>query len=99
IDLYVVDVTARKAAQVELEEALYEHKNVLDTIPDLIFSLDLNGGLENWNRRFEEVTGYDGAMIAESAVLNLFRDDDRPRVAQALLDCLERGVADVECDL
>lgn len=44
-------------AEEGLAKALSERENVLETIPDVIYTLDVDRRLSGWNRKLEVVTG------------------------------------------
>jgi PAS domain S-box-containing protein len=65
---------------------------VLDSLGDLLFVADLEGNLLRWNSRFEAVTGYSAAGIAELDPLEFFADRD----AESIADVFERVEAGEE---
>ena len=48
----------RRRAEQERARALAEIRNVIETAPDIMFTLDTHGNMVRWNRRVEAVTGY-----------------------------------------
>jgi PAS domain S-box-containing protein len=88
------DVTERRQAEERLAEALRQRENVMNTVPDIIYTLDCQGRLQDWNRRLERVTGRSAAALAGLSALEVFAAADRGRVAatiEHLGDGLRRG--------
>jgi len=96
--LILRDVTERE----QRREALLEERRfidqALDTLTDVFYVVDPDGGLRRWNQRFEEVTGYDEDTLADIAAVELFADADRERIATAIEQTLAGGDVSVEAD-
>ena len=94
----VEDVTARKVAEGALADALWERENIMETVPDIIYQLDLAGRLIGWNRRIEETTGYNPDELRGQSALTFFPDHERERVAAAMGMAYARGTMEIEAD-
>ena len=89
----------RKRAEEVLANALNEQKNIMDTIPDIIYLLDLEGKMVKWNRIGEIVTGFSAEEIKGKNVLDFFPDKDKPVVIKAIQEAFEKGHRDIEAGL
>jgi len=94
----VEDVTARKMAEEALADALWERENVMETVPDIIYRLDLEGRLVGWNRRIEETTGYGPEELRGRPALDFFPAHEHERVGAALGSAHTRGTIEIEAD-
>jgi len=74
-------------------------ENVVETIPDLIYAIDCEGRLLQWNRRLEEVTGLSGEELRGRDALDFFAPYERERVAEAIADAFREGYGHIEADL
>ncbi len=83
----------------DLANALTEHQNVLETVPDVLFRLDLSGNLVQWNRKMETVTGLPADMLQDRPALEFFGTDDRQNIASAIRQAFETGYVEVEGSL
>jgi len=92
------DITARAAAEAALADALRDHEQIMEAVPDIIYRLDLGARLVGWNRRMEEVTGYAPGALADRPALDFFPPRDQPRIAAAIAEALARGFVEVEAD-
>ena len=100
------DVTARQQAQAALAEAhqalareFAERQNIMETVPDILFRLDLAGRLTGWNRRMETVTELTPEELQNRDPLLLFAPAERDAIHAAILQAFAAGYAEVEADL
>jgi PAS domain S-box-containing protein len=97
-------VTQRlKASEEEVSRALQERRDIMETIPDLLYVLDLDGRLARWNQKCETATGYTAAELLGAPFLALVADTgserERERVGAALRTATETGYAEWEVAL
>ncbi len=97
--MLVRDITERKRAEDELAQALSERQSIFETVPDIIYMLDLNGNLVKWNSRAERVTGFSPGELMNKLALDLFPEEEQAGVAEAIWKAFETGFADVEAHL
>lgn len=87
--------------QTAAEELLAE-KNLMDSVmnslPGVFYFYDTSGRFLRWNERFEKVTGYSGAEIANCHPLEFFEGFDRELVNQKIAEVFEKGYAEVEAE-
>ena len=102
----VLDITARKCEQAALADAncalreeTAERQNIMETVPDILFRLDLSGRLIGWNRRMETVTGLSPEELQASDPLRLFVPAERGAVQKAIVQVFEAGYAEVDANL
>ncbi|MNX35906.1 Non-motile and phage-resistance protein [compost metagenome] len=91
-----LNITERKLAERSSAEALLRLRRVLDTLPDIVYELDMEGRLMDWNRAFEGVTGYSREELKGRVVVELFVEEDRPAIARAIADKFQGGQPTVE---
>lgn len=90
------EITERRLAQRASAAALLRLRRLLDTLPDIVYELDLEGRLRDWNRALEVVTGYSRAELDGRRVLELFVEADRPVITQAIATKAQGEQSDVE---
>ena len=73
--------------------------DVLETIPDLLYAVDLEGRVTHWNRRVEEMTGLSADELLGRPAVAFFPEHDRERVAAAMAHAVETGFGEVEAEL
>ncbi len=76
-----------------------ELSNLMETIPDIIWVVDLAGTLLLWNRRLEVVLGLSEPQLRGRSLSELFSPTDRPAVDQALRKGAEGGHCGFEAHL
>ena len=91
-----LDITERRLAQRASAAALRRLRRLLDTLPDIVYELDLEGRLRDWNRALELVTGYSHAELEGLQVLELFVEADRPVISGAIAAKAQGEQSDVE---
>ncbi len=75
----------------ELSEALQEHHNVMETVPDILFRLDMSGRLVQWNRKMETVTGLTPQELQDRPALDFFELVEQEKIAQAITQAFQTG--------
>jgi len=86
----------RRRADQELAQALAELNNVVDTIPDVMFTLDTQGNMVKWNRRVEEVTGYSSQELLNKSALAFVPPEEQICTAAAIRRAFTEGYAELE---
>ena len=79
-----LNITERKLAERSSAEALLRLRRVLDTLPDIVYELDMDGRLMDWNRAFEVVTGYSREELKGHDVVEFFVEEDRAAIARSI---------------
>jgi len=92
----VQDITDRKRAEEALADALKERESIMETVPDILYLLDLGGNLGRWNRRLEIVTGFSHSELRGRSALEFFPEEDRAIIAEAIRTAFDQGYADAE---
>ena len=70
--------------------------NIMDTIPDFLFTLDCQGSLITWNRRVVEVTGYTREELFGKPALDFVPPEEQERTAAAIRKAFTEGYAELE---
>jgi PAS domain S-box-containing protein len=86
----------RKQTEHERIQTLAELRNVIETVPDVIFRLDLRGNLAGWNKRLETVTGFVPGELKGRPALSFVPECEHERTAAAILRAFEEGYAELE---
>jgi PAS domain S-box-containing protein len=86
----------RQRAEEALAHALKERESIMDTIPDILYVLDLGGNLVRWNRKGEIITGFSPSELRGRPALEFFAEEDRAIIAEAIRTAFEQGYANSE---
>lgn len=89
------DITARKKAEEELTKASAERENIMETVQDIIYTLDLKGNLVSWNSAVEVVSGLSAEELMDKPAVEFFAEEDRAAIAEAIRKGLEEGIGEV----
>ena len=92
----ITDITERKQADRERAEALSNLQTIMETVPDVIFALDLEGRVAKWNLRLEAVTGYTREELQGKPALDMVPADEAEKTAAAIREAYEQGYAELE---
>ncbi|HEY6085790.1 MAG TPA: PAS domain S-box protein, partial [Nitrospira sp.] len=90
------DITERKRVEQERAQALYDLRNIMETVPDFMFTLDCQGNLVRWNSRVAEVTGYTPEELWLKHALAFVPPEERDRTAAAIQQALATGYAELD---
>ncbi len=93
-----VEIERRRAEQ-ERAQALVDLHNVMETVPDVMFTLDTQGSLVRWNRRLGEVTGYSPEELMNKPALALMPPEEQTRTAAAIQRAFTEGYAELDGQL
>jgi PAS domain S-box-containing protein len=89
--------------RMESEQALREERafidQALDTLTDLFYVLDTDGTFRRWNDRVSAVTGYTDAELTDMQGTEIFPEDERDRVSDAIAETLATGATTLEADI
>lgn len=77
-------------------QTLAELRNVLETPPDVIFTLDLHGNLAGWNKRLETVTGLVPEELTGRPAISFVPEGEHEQTAAVILRAFEEGYAELE---
>jgi PAS domain S-box-containing protein len=91
----VVEFERRRAEQ-ERAQALADLHNVMETVPDVMFTLDTQGNLVKWNRRLGDVTGYSPEELLNKPALAFVPLEEQTRTAAAIQRAFTEGYAELD---
>jgi PAS domain S-box-containing protein len=83
----LVDITARKKAQIEGEAAASSLSAIVDSSDDAIISKDLNGTITSWNKSAERLFGYTAEELIGKSITLLIppdRQNEEPQILARL---------------
>lgn len=90
------DVTERHRVERERLQALNDLRNVMETVPDFMFTLDTQGNFVTWNRRVGEITGYSPEELLNKPALAFVPPGERTRTAAAIQQAFTEGYAELD---
>lgn len=90
------DITEQRKLQNELNKIVHEYNTITATVPDVMYTLNLNGELVWWNKTFERLTGLNEAELQGKNALDVIAENDREKVAAAIKQTVVKGFAEVE---
>ena len=78
------DITKRRRAEEALRESEEKHKSLLKNIPDIIFTIDLEGKITFVSQRTKEILGYENEETITMNILNFIPEEDHQRAMENL---------------
>jgi PAS domain S-box-containing protein len=90
------DITKQKRVGQERLQTLLDLRNMLDTIPDFMFTLDGQANLVNWNKRAVEATGYRPEELLNKSALAFVPPEERDRTTAAIQQAFIEGYAELD---
>ena len=91
---YILDITARKQDEYELNQARERAQVTLHSIADAVITTDLNGQIEYLNPSAARLTGWDSEIargLSIQRIFCLFNEDSREEVEDPIRQCLACG--------
>lgn len=86
----------RRRTEQEHAQALADLHNVIETVPDVMFTLDIKGNLVKWNRRLGDVTGYSPEELLNKPALAFVPLEEQTRTAAAIQRAFVEGYAELD---
>ncbi|MBE0673968.1 MAG: PAS domain S-box protein [Bacteroidales bacterium] len=95
LDGIIMDISLRKAAEQAAKETERNYKEMLDSLPQPVFELDMEGRLVIGNKAGYEFFGTPaGAPQNTISVLDLFLEEDRPRIVENIRNSAQGILSD-----
>lgn len=93
------DITERQRVEQERLRRLSDLKNIMETVPDIMFTLDTGGNLVGWNSRLVLVTGYEPGELLNKSALSFVPREEHTQTASAIQQALTEGYAELDGQL
>ncbi len=90
------DITERQQIEALLTKTLNEYENIMNTVPEIICLLNLNGNLKKWNRKGEIATGFSAEELMGKNVLDFFPEEENAIISETIQEVFKKGYGDVE---
>lgn len=75
-----IEITDRKRMEEDLRESERRYRNLVEQVPDIIFSLDRDGRFSFVNLQMESFLGYPVSRILETSLTQYVLPEDKPTV-------------------
>ncbi|MDX2250738.1 MAG: PAS domain S-box protein [Nitrospira sp.] len=85
-----------KGAGKDAAQHLLNLHQMIETVPDIIFTLDLQGNLVGWNKRLQTVTGFTPQELNGRPALAFVPEHEHAQTAAAIQRAFEDGYAELE---
>ena len=84
----------------EVRESLREERDFIEqtvnSLNDVFYVIDVDGTFRRWNDHLVEAVGYTDAEIGEMRATDLFPEEERERIAEAIAETIETGTVTIE---
>jgi PAS domain S-box-containing protein len=84
----------RKKTEDALRESEYKHKSLIENIPDIIFTIDLEGKITFVSKRTKEILGYENKETINRNILNFIPEEDYQRAMESLQSTIMNSLLD-----
>lgn len=85
-----------KQAEKGAAQHLFDLHQMIETVPDIIFTLDLQGDLVGWNKRLQTVTGFTPQELTGRSALAFVPEHEHAQTAAAIQRAFAEGYAELE---
>jgi two-component system cell cycle sensor histidine kinase/response regulator CckA len=96
-----LEETARELGRAHetVARALADRENIMESVADILYTLDDSGMLRGWNRRLEHVTHFQPEELRGRLVPEMFEAEDRAAVAAVIRAAADGGHGEQEARL
>ena len=98
LSIFIRDITERKKAEQEINEARNLADKLIDSLPGVFYFYDQNGKFIRWNDQFEDVTGYSGKEIADMHPSDFFTEEQKEYITGRIEQVFAVGENDAQAD-
>jgi PAS domain S-box-containing protein len=92
------DITQQRRAEDDLRESEFFHRQILELLPGLVFTMRPDGYCDYQNKHWHEHTGVPASQLAGAGWMSLLHPDDRTHAREAWEDAVAgRRAYDLEC--
>jgi PAS domain S-box-containing protein/putative nucleotidyltransferase with HDIG domain len=98
-DGVIKDITERKQAEQAIKDAKAFADSLIQSLPDIFYLIDQQGGLLQWNKKGPELLGIPPEEMPGQNVLNFICEKDRPLIIRKIQEALVTGSAETEARL
>jgi len=95
----VRDITEIRKVEAELQQARVYTDAILSSVPGILYLYDEHGTLVQWNKTFNEVTGFSDEELRHKTIPDWFDDEEKELVTTAAGQVLEKGRSTIEARL
>ncbi len=89
--------------EVKQREALRQEKqftqDIINSLPGIFYMFDNSGRLINWNKRFEQLTGFNNDQLFDMVAADFFEGEDKERIAATMAETYKIGQSSMEAEL
>ena len=93
------EIEERKRAEQSLRDEKHLSDMTIDSLPGIFYIFDDHGRFLRWNKNFQKTSGYSAEEIARMHPLDLFVDDDRRTIEDAIQGVFVNGENAAEAHL
>lgn len=93
------EINERRWAFEELAKAQNEHEHIVESIPFIIYALNVDRNLVRWNSRLTEATGILGNEVMGRPILDFIARNDWEKIVEAMRKAEEKGYSSVDACL
>ncbi len=98
-DGVIKDITERRQAEQAIKDAKAFADSLIQSLPDIFYLIDQQGGLLQWNKKGPELLGIPPEEMPGQNVLNFICEKDRPLIIRKIQEALVNGSAETEACL
>jgi PAS domain S-box-containing protein len=82
------NITERKKAEEFLRESEYKYKSLIENIPDIIFTIDLEGKITFISKRTKDIIGYENSEMIKMSIFDLIPQEAH----QSVMEKVQKGM-------
>lgn len=93
------DITERKRNEEAIKKEKELSDSIINSLPGIFYIFDQTPKLIRWNKKFEEISGYNETELIKITPMSIFHKDDRLLMKQTIENTYKTGVGETEARL
>ncbi|MCF8430085.1 MAG: PAS domain S-box protein [Bacteroidia bacterium] len=81
---FLLDINAQKLADEKIKQSEIQYRDLVESLKEIIFKVDLEGNIEFLNKSWTTITGFNIADCLQKNIVNFVHEDDKNSIVKKI---------------